>query len=1582
MATIKTPAAGVSPYQTAATAPAVLRADANGNTVLANPTATATAAANANTNVIVNGNEALNSLIATSRSGVFEGANVTINLEEQLFNTTNQVTSTTNYPSGGTGEIQYNSGSNSFSSSAYLTYNNGNVVTPGIRTDGYFYGNGAPFIGGGNAAIGNFVFNGDTMTISDDANISLTIQGNSLGNNLNQIIINPTSVDLYAFNNNPYSYSELYLDNGNTEAPYAQIIIDGNSTPQQTWNFDATGNLTLPSNTSSINYANGDPYGGTGTGTGNYTFSGNVVEMPLTAQLNSGGIGFPNSAEFGTEVTNILPSGSITGSQIYMSAGTGEGRIIVNSDGNALTYYGVENPGFAGTVAMDPGVTSEYAIQVGSNKQIEIGAVIGNITTTEYVAGIGVLNETANITGLFANANVAVIGAGNTGWAFDAGGNLTLPGNTFAVNYANGDPVSLSGLTLVPNDVTYQTGSIYGNANAGFTVVTTQDDDQSYNVPIDFPIEFLGNAYTNGNVYLVSNSYLTFGASATNYIPVGPGTVPVPAIFVGATDLSNQKYYYGYADGTDVYVIGYEGSNDTYGETGYSNITWEMQVNSATPDQINIVTNLTAQQPGSVWGVSNGAEWVDQFHPLPWFSSYADSTFNSVLIAPVTPQAATNIAFTGPGVTIGQDSGTTYVNIDPFDSVISVGTGGEGGSAQLSSVYADLILTTPTDGSGIYVVPQGAVYIRGGNASNTHPGNGYDVSLVGGNAHDNPNTPGQDYGGGNITLLTGSAVGNSRPGQISFGVGNYLWFFEPTGGTRFPNLTVERGDNPSGTIQGQTLLFSDPTTEAIITTPNGPNVTFPNSQRLVINPGAGAANTSGEGGDIYLWAGRGGNASGSGGDIKIRGGSGGDGSAGGNGGDGGYIRIEAGDGYTTNTPGGVAGFVEMTAGVGGENRQGGYVRITGGQGGSDATPSGIGGGDANIQGGYGRVNGTGGNVNLIGGIAANGLAYYGNVNINSGASTWLFDNQGNLTTPGSSGNITGANVISANVFTAPANVIILSADSTWTFNDGGNLTLPNDTVIGNAISQVSQGPALNSTGAGYVGTFTTLNYTPPNAVAIGWTVNGPGVTDGIVDNVDEFTTAVGMAVAGGQQFQAGESYTFTSPVFGIGSNLTVNGNTWTFSSDGNLTFPTGMHIDNEGANTRISQNEGYLKMTAGDAATFKAGWTESEGDGTGPVAQVIANDVGAGYPGNLVIRTGNLSTTTYEWFFDNTGNTTLPGNISTTGNITGAYFFGNGSQLTDVGAATVPSQNILPTIQTITATPMLVGYLGGGQGGVTVTVANTIQVTEYGVIVTAGTNVQTYAPGDLGSIPGTGNITFTTGLSSPASFTVYAYVTSNAGTYYSNAVIGTSGMCLLAGTQIALSDGSHKAIEHITYTDKMLSWDFDRGCYAETTALWIKRSETGSQYNLLTFSDGTTLRTFDQHRIFNKQAGAFTYPMTEATPVGTVTVNEHGQEITLTNKQVIQDTIEYYNVITDYHMNLFSDSVLTSCRFNNIYPITDMKFAKDGRTLRTRAEFENVEDRFFHGLRLAEQTADIETVEWYVNRLLATEVSTQVELVF
>jgi hypothetical protein len=498
---------------------------------------------------------------------------------------------------------------------------------------------------------------------------------------------------------------------------------------------------------------------------------------------------------------------------------------------------------------------------------------------------------------------------------------------------------------------------------------------------------------------------------------------------------------------------------------------------------------------------------------------------------------------------------------------------------------------------------------------------------------------------------------------------------------------------------------------------------------------------------------------------------------------------------------------------------------------------------------------------------------------NGAANVWTFDTDGNLITPGSSGDITGANVITAVTLSATGNINSVNVNA-------GTLSAIGNIIANNAmITQRVSGANLDIAGTANVGNLSTVGTVSANG-------NITTLSSFYAGNGATWQSEAGFANVLFVGADVGDAYVQAAMV-----NTRGNGSAdWvSYANNGNTDqgwIDMGMtgNSFNDPNYTITDPNDGYV-LTQG------------------------TNILGTPLGGNLILATGNIGLA-HDIVFATGGYThanikarlvDTTGEFSVVGNVAASYFKGNGSLLTNVGA-TVPGQTILPTIQTITATPMLTGYLSGGQGGVTVTVANVIPVKEYGVIVTAGTASQKYATGALGSIPGTGNITFTTGLNSTL-FTVYAYVTSNAGTYYSNAVTGTSGLCLLSGTQIALSDGSHKAIEDITYTDKLLSWDFDRGCYAETTALWIKRSETGGQYNLLTFSDGTTLRTFDQHRIFNKQAGAFTYPMTDATPVGTVTVNEHGQEITLTRKQVIQDTIDYYNVITDYHMNLFSDSV-------------------------------------------------------------------------
>jgi hypothetical protein len=196
----------------------------------------------------------------------------------------------------------------------------------------------------------------------------------------------------------------------------------------------------------------------------------------------------------------------------------------------------------------------------------------------------------------------------------------------------------------------------------------------------------------------------------------------------------------------------------------------------------------------------------------------------------------------------------------------------------------------------------------------------------------------------------------------------------------------------------------------------------------------------------------------------------------------------------------------------------------------------------------------------------------------------------------------------------------------------------------------------------------------------------------------------------------------------------------------------------------------------------------------------------------------------------------------------------------------------------------------------------------------------------------------------------------------------TSCFCLAKGTKISLHNKKYKKIEDISYSDGLLVWDFDEGKFASAKPLWIKKVQKTNKYILLQFDNGSILKTIDQHRIFNKQKGMFTYPMTDETPVGTISFSENGKEIKLVSKEYIYEDVEFYNIITKFHINLFAEGVLTSCRYNNIYPISDMKFIKEERELSTKDKF-NISEEYFYGLRIAEQEFSPEEVEKYVNNL-------------
>ena len=184
-------------------------------------------------------------------------------------------------------------------------------------------------------------------------------------------------------------------------------------------------------------------------------------------------------------------------------------------------------------------------------------------------------------------------------------------------------------------------------------------------------------------------------------------------------------------------------------------------------------------------------------------------------------------------------------------------------------------------------------------------------------------------------------------------------------------------------------------------------------------------------------------------------------------------------------------------------------------------------------------------------------------------------------------------------------------------------------------------------------------------------------------------------------------------------------------------------------------------------------------------------------------------------------------------------------------------------------------------------------------------------------------------------------------------------VCLIEGTAITLADRTTKNIEDITYDDNLLVWDFDNATFTGAKPIWIMKQKRALEYNHLVFSDGSELNTVNQHRIFNVEKGMFTYPMTDDTPLGTTTFNDKGEYITLISKEIINREVVYYNVITDYHMNLFAGTILTSCRLSNIYPIEKMKYQKDNRELHDASMFNELDDKWVSGLRLLEQPLEI-----------------------
>jgi hypothetical protein len=122
---------------------------------------------------------------------------------------------------------------------------------------------------------------------------------------------------------------------------------------------------------------------------------------------------------------------------------------------------------------------------------------VGNVTAQNFTGNITI---TGNVTGTSANVDLV---AGAYEWSFDNTGNLTLPGNTFAVKYANNTPVDI--ITRFEGSWNVATG----NSTVSFTV----DPNESYqmwvegNIPNGIIAWNATATVTNTNVPVVGAQY-------------------------------------------------------------------------------------------------------------------------------------------------------------------------------------------------------------------------------------------------------------------------------------------------------------------------------------------------------------------------------------------------------------------------------------------------------------------------------------------------------------------------------------------------------------------------------------------------------------------------------------------------------------------------------------------------------------------------------------------------------------------------------------------------------------------------------------------------------------------------------------------------------------------------------------------------------------------------------------------------------------------------------------------------------------------------------------------------------------------
>ena len=152
--------------------------------------------------------------------------------------------------------------------------------------------------------------------------------------------------------------------------------------------------------------------------------------------------------------------------------------------------------------------------------------------------------------------------------------------------------------------------------------------------------------------------------------------------------------------------------------------------------------------------------------------------------------------------------------------------------------------------------------------------------------------------------------------------------------------------------------------------------------------------------------------------------------------------------------------------------------------------------------------------------------------------------------------------------------------------------------------------------------------------------------------------------------------------------------------------------------------------------------------------------------------------------------------------------------------------------------------------------------------------------------------------------------------------------CFVEGTLITLGNGTQKKVEDINYGDEVLCYDFNEGKQTTAPIEFVMKKMQSNFYYKVSLNDGTELKLVGSngksHRLYNVTKQSFMYP--QDFEENDYTLKQNGTIATISSIEKVEEKVNFYNISSKDHINVYAENVLTSNRLNNRFEIKNNKF--------------------------------------------------------